>query len=168
MYKSVSSSSLRLFIVISIFTPLSIIGCGRGVATQTRADQFKIECSEVRSAACSEVNSNKWAYIGLLSDVNEDCLGLLPILNSNLFYANFTYSGEVQVSYSEDGLKGNDLNWINDRQMPMFSLPATSMKACGFIDVNENGQLDIGEPYLDQVVDLSDTLIPFNFWADYI
>lgn len=132
------------------------------------APNLDFECSFLDAQGCHTSNINKPIFIGLEDNLNANCRTKIALLKDTQFISNFIYSAWTLTITNGSILTGVFTHWVNYAQTPIINMPKQSYKVCSFIDLNENGQVDILEPMSESLLTLGENdFLPISNWSNY-
>lgn len=155
-----------------IFSLISIvfISCGYEDTAGDRVPVPKVDlaCAFDEVLTCNQSNEGKMLYVGLTSDLEFNCEEELDlVLFQNNFKNYFEFTGQTQVEFNGIFLTGLVTRWFSSREFQVFHLPNKIYKTCAFIDLNDNGLLDLTEPVGSGLIDPSLDFESVLNWITY-
>lgn len=140
------SKYLKLFLIVSFFLITSCIESGGSGTGSDFIPDIEAACSpaQVPGSQCS--GTGQTVYVGLSSNSSIDCTDVMADLGGIPFRTQFNASGTAsatQVGY----LSATITNWVNASGGVIDVLAVQTYKACAFVDINSNGELDNNEPF---------------------
>ena len=158
-----------ILILISIFFILINSGCLQTSGQETHNDvsigNLTINCSPTAATECDQ--SGKTFYIGLTDQTDVNCENFLFGINNGEFTYAFLYSGTTVGVFTGTSVQGSIQQWVNTFNQPVTSIESKNYKVCGFMDVNNNGILNSGEPLGEGYFDPSETQHYITDWFSY-
>lgn len=155
--------------IIFIFLSFLLVACSDARSIRyTDAPYLDFECNFADAAGCNPININKPIFIGLDDRIDTNCHTKLSQLKDDQLSANFMYSSWALTSTNGSIITGVFMHWVNYALTPVNTMNQQTYKVCGFIDLNENGQIDIQEPIGESLLALGENdFLPISNWSNY-
>jgi len=155
-------------LLLLLFVAAFLSACGeKKAAPHADAPWLDFECSFASANGCDSQGDEKIARIGLIEDLIIDCASHLAGLSNSQFAAAFDYSTQTQTNLSGGIITGIAARWVNSQQMPVINLPKKTYSLCAYIDINENGQVDLNEPFLEDQITIGEDFLPLTNWSNF-
>ena len=138
------------------FVNLFLIGCGNttGQPTKLTLNSLDFECTSDKAAQCVASSVARQMRLGLILGTTQDCEDIIDQLGQGDFFSVFDASSVVGTQLSGTTIFGRHTDFVNSSNEAITEIDDGDYKACGYIDVNQNGLMDSGEPFLDTTYDI--------------
>ncbi|MCB0391519.1 MAG: hypothetical protein KDD58_09515 [Bdellovibrionales bacterium] len=135
--------NFAFYIFATLFIAWFLISCSgeNDPNYEIRIPPVAISCHQASSVDCVSGSSGKIVYVGLLSDTTLDCETELLKARSNVFYLFFDFSGSAATNFSGE-LEAEIIDWRDTENQEAFYMKNTSYRACAFLDMDNDGELD--------------------------
>ena len=122
---------------------LVITGCSANTETEDfiLLPPLFISCSQASSLDCAPSSAGKKFYVGLLDNISSDCETELLKAQGNTFHHFFNFSSSGTTTFTGE-LEGEILEWRNTENQEAFYMKKVNYKACAFLDMDDDRQLD--------------------------
>lgn len=149
---------------------LGLLSCSPNQSAEPFASyDLDFLCTPEQVAGCSSSTLSGEAFLGLSASSSANCALLLgPPWGMATAYENFAYSSRTEVLPDglSGGLWGRFQSYFDSSGQPARQIEAGFYRACGFLDLNNNGLFDTGEPFLDEAWNPgTDLLRKFTNWS---
>lgn len=134
----------------------------------TSIPDIHIECESAQANDCMGAASGKTAYVGLISDLSIICSIYLNGRTASDFPVYFDVSGHTTTYTSSTYTVGMVDEWTDSQGVAAVTVRKDTYRVCAFIDTNNNGRIDDGEPYGEGEITLpNDSVDSVTFWENF-
>ena len=105
--------------------------------------------------------------VGLVAgNTGVNCSEIITAVGSD-FFAGFRASGETTSTFDGNDLSGTITSWVDGDNVATTTIDSGTYTICSYIDINQDGLLNSGEPVASEVTNISllDQLI--DDWGDF-
>lgn len=114
-------------------------------------------CSTGQENDCSNTGDGANAYIGWLKDLDINCSSYLLSLALPPLHPHFYLLGNTTAIFENGLLTGTVEEWVDEYGLSVNSVPNSSYKLCGFIDIDSDQVYDASEPMTEETISLDST-----------
>jgi hypothetical protein len=144
-----SRSRISLETLILVICLLLQSCAPKGTATPTTWHSLDFLCQD-QVPDCKNLFGRK-AFLGFTTNTIANCSLILKSAGIATLYQSFNYSSQTDVlNDGADAVWGRFQSYFDSEGNPAPELESGFYRACGFIDVNSNGFLDSGEPFMEE------------------